>query len=260
MTKVRVGGAILIFLLIFSLIFMSKGTIDYSLVLEGVSLSHPFGCDTLGRDLLGRVSYGLIVSLFISFTGSSLAIILGLILLFLRSKGGLVGTLSFSLTKALRTIPSIILALFLYSIRGARSENVIIAIAFSGASNLAIFLFPLLKGIEKEQYVEAAVALGLKKERIFFKYIILSLLPYIKEEFFLSLVLSIITESSLSFLSCALDPSVPTIGRILAEARAVVLTYPHTVIFPSVVLIALSLSFFLISRGFSELNSPLHRS
>ena len=54
MKKIKIGFLILTLLVVSSLLFMGKGEINTDFSLSLPSLSHPFGFDSLGRDLLER--------------------------------------------------------------------------------------------------------------------------------------------------------------------------------------------------------------
>ncbi len=258
MKKIKIGFLILTLLVVSSLLFMGKGEINTDFSLSLPSLSHPFGFDSLGRDLLERGSYALLVSLSIGLISTSLSLFFAIILLEMRRRGSFLGYLSSSFSRSIKTIPSLVLALFFYSIGLKGGMMVIITLALSSSCSLSLFMYPLVEKTEKEEYILAAKALGLRNTTIYFKYIMPSIWPYLREELSSSIIYNILTESSLSFLCVGLDSSIPTLGRILADGRVVILTYPHVVLFPSLLLVLLVSSIMLINRGFSELNSSLY--
>lgn len=258
MAKLRTGLLIIAFLLVFSLLTASRGVRNMDDYLASPSLEHPFGCDSEGRDLLGRTQYAFLVSFAISTVSSSLGLVLSLLLVFIIRTTPFAGALLHSLVKAIRTIPSVLLGLFLLSFPGNGSLRLIFTLALSASSSMTILLVPLLDNLESEEYIIAERSLGMREGKIFFRHIVPSLMSVIREEFSSTLISSVITESSLSFLGLGLGPSVPTLGRLLAEGRGTALTYPHTVIFPSFVLFIMGLGILLVKAGSAELDTASH--
>lgn len=255
MGKIKLGLFLLLSLLIFSLLFMGNEKIDTTFSLLPPSPSHPFGTDYLGRDLLSISSKGLIFSFLLSFITSCCATIFALLFTFLNSTKYLF-VLSSSLVKTLKVIPSTIFAIFLVSIFGNGAEKIVISLSLVEGASLSVILSSLVKRIKSENYVIAARSTGLRESKIFIKHIIPSLFPYIKENFALNMIRAIISESSLSYLALGVSPTTITLGSILKEGRAVILSSPFVTIFPSLLLLLLTFSIFLISRGISELYSP----
>ncbi len=258
MAKLKTGLLILTLLIVFSLFTAERGEMNMSSYLSSPSVEHPFGCDREGRDLLSRTSSALLVSFSVSLVSTVLGLLAALILVFLIRNVPYLGSLLHSLVKALRTVPAIILGLFLLSFPGNGLFKLIFTLSLSSSSSMTLLLVPLLDSIEGEEYIIAERSLGLGEGEIYLRHIVPSLKGVIMEEFSSTLISSIITESSLSFLGLGLDPSVPTLGRLLTEGRSTALTYPHTIIFPSLVLFLLGFGVLLVNRGLSELDSSSH--
>ena len=260
MAKLKTGIILLLVLLVTALLFMGKGEIDMTHYLEGPSLKHIFGFDSLGRDLFSRSCYGLVISLSVATVSCLLSLVIASGTLLCMRRDGIVRTVTVSVMKAVRTVPSVILALFLLSFSGNGAVKLVLVLSLGGGCTLSLLLEPLLKSVEKEEYITAERSLGITEGRIFFRHILPSLSGVIREHLSSSFITSVLTESSLSFLGLGFDPSVPTLGRILSEGRAFAVTYPHVVVYPALMLLLLGLSVLLIQKGFSELDSSLHRT
>ncbi len=260
MAKLRTGLIVIAILVVFSLLTASKGEMDMGLYLASPVPDHIFGCDSLGRDLLGRCSYGLLVSLTISVISSFIGLMIALVLVFIIKNVPVLGPVVHSLVKALKTLPSIVLALFLLSFPGNGTFRLIFTLSLSASASMTLLFVPLLDSIDGEDYIIAERSLGLGEVKIYKRHIIPSLVYVIREELSSSMISAVITESSISFLGLGLDPSVPTLGRLLSEGRSTALTYPHTVVFPAVMLFLLGVGLLLVNRALSELDTASHRS
>ena len=258
MKKIRVGGAILILLTLLSLLFMGRGEIDSSLRSAPPTLSHILGCDTLGRDLLERIGGGVVVSLSISIFTSLLSVFLALVLVAVAINSEFLSSLLLTAVTAFKSIPTVLVALLLSSLWGGKTSSCIIALTITGTASSLRVLMVEAREIYGEDYMTALDALGIKEGRKRIFHLVPGLFPYAREEWATIMMSAILTESSLSFLGVGIDPSIPSLGSILAEGRPLILTRPHIVIFSSLGLLIIGGAITLISRGLSELDPTSH--
>lgn len=259
MNKVRLGSFLLLLLLLVSFFFAGTGTIDTTLRAASPSLCHPFGCDSLGRDLLSRVSYGVLVSLGISVSSALLSALLGCLLSILMARDGWVSVFTRTSVNTLKVLPPVVLALFFVSFGGNGAGKVILALSLTSGANIARTLSPKIRMLLGEEFVVALEATGIKRSRIWLRHILPMVYPYLREQAASILLTAILTESSLSYFGLGVKKMTPTLGAILSEGRTLVLSSPHVVFFPSLVLVLLGASALLVSRGLSELDSTSHR-
>lgn len=258
MARLKTGLILLSALLFIGLVFMDAGEIDMEKYLMPPEMEHIFGYDSLGRDLFSRSMYGLVVSFSISLLGSILSMVISLLIVFIARKDGILGTLVYSFSKAVRTVPSVVLGLFLFSFPGNALFKLLLVLSLSSGAATAIFMLPLIKKTGREDYITAERSLGIRERRIYLSHIVPSLFPLLMEQFTRNMISMIITESSLSFLGLGLDPGIPTLGRLLSEGRSLLLSHPYVVLFPSLLFVFLSLSLMLTASGLRELDSSLH--
>src|SRR5262245_61778869 len=94
--------------------------------MRGGSLDTPLGTDCLGRDVLSRLMYGARISLVVALTGTLVAGALGTLLGVLA---GYMGTwwdqIIMRITDAWLTLPSLVFAILLASVRGPGLWNVV---------------------------------------------------------------------------------------------------------------------------------------
>jgi len=110
------GAVILILLFVYAfgggLIFTAERAnfTDTSARLQGPSAAHPFGTDTVGRDVLARTIQGGRISLMIGLMAAVLEIVIGVVVGAVAGYyGGVVDSLLMRLTEAMLIIPSLFL-------------------------------------------------------------------------------------------------------------------------------------------------------
>ena len=111
---------------------------DYGSMLEAPSLTHPFGTDQLGRDLLSRILYGgqtsLLIAYLVTLIISSVGILLGVVS---GQAGGMTDSIIMRLTDVLMAFPGNIFILALVAVMGTGLQNLIIAMCFTGWTKYA---------------------------------------------------------------------------------------------------------------------------
>lgn len=110
------------------------------------------------------------------------------------------------------------------------------------------------------QYIEAARAYGASNTRIIFRYLIPRMIPALLPRLILGIPLFVFLEASLALLGIA-DPTLPTWGKILAEARvALYMGHHHWVLEPAFMLLITGLSFSMLGYALDRVFNPKLRS
>lgn len=238
---------IVLFILLISFFCVNAGlgTIDQDAALSRLSFSHPFGTDTFGRDLLERVSLGALISIALSFFITVISTALGVLLAFLMASNAATSAVSFTISGIMKSLSSILLALFLSSIFGPGFLVLIVSISLSHIPNIAQTAYSRILVIKKEDFILYSKTLGMNRAEIAVFHII----PHLKDEVLqqsLSIFSSsILTEASLSFLGAGIPITYPSLGSIMADGRALIISSPHLIIIPSIVLFIISLLLYL---------------
>jgi peptide/nickel transport system permease protein len=273
--SVRIGGVVLLLLVLIAICAPVLGTVDPSLFdaasrdllpgekgeimnLDGDTLEHTFlmGSDSFGRDIYSRVIYGtqvsLIVGLFTAIVSLAFGIVFGLIAGYIRWLDGIL----MRVMDGLMAIPAILIAIALVAMWRGSLSTVIIAIAIPEIPRVTRLVRSLVLSIREEPYVEAAVSLGTPTWKIMLRHILPNTVaPLIVQGTFIC-ASGILVEAILSFLGVGLPPDIPTWGNVMAEGRAQFNEYPHNIFFPGVFLAITVLAVNILGDGLRDTLDP----
>ena len=274
-TSVRVGGVVMVLLLLIALAAPWLGTVDPSLfdpasrdltpgqageitTLEGEQLKHRFlmGSDSFGRDIYSRVIYGTRVSLIVGVATAvvalSIGILFGLVAGFMRRVDGIL----MRVMDGLMAIPAILIAIALVALWRGSLLTVVVAIAIPEIPRVTRLVRSLVLTIREEPYVEAAVSLGTPTWKIMWRHILPNTMaPLIVQGTFIC-ASGILVEAILSFLGVGLPPDIPTWGNVMAEGRAQFNEYPHNIFFPGIFLAVTVLAVNILGDGLRDTLDP----
>jgi peptide/nickel transport system permease protein len=191
---------------------------------RGPSLAHPFGeTGGLQRDVLTLVLNGARTSLLIGFSSMAIGVIIGTLVGSIAGFiGGFVDNLLMRVVDVMLSLPILFVILVVANfLGGGKGSPLLIIIIFGvfswmGVSRLVRSLF---LSIREREFVEAARAVGVRDRRIIFRHILPNALSPIVVAASLIVGANIISEAFVSFLGFGVDPTSPTWGNILANAR-----------------------------------------
>lgn len=243
-----VGGAIILVMVVTALLAdviapHDPFTISQQLQFQPPSLTHWFGTDEFGRDLLTRMIYGARIALFIglvsAFIGATGGAILGVISAYL---GGKVDLIMQRVMDVMLAFPLLILALAIVSILGRSIPNVVLAIAIPIIPRTTRIVRSNALAIKENMYVEAARAVGGSHPRVMLRHI----LPNVMAPYLIMLTAqfgnAILVEASLSFLGLGTAEPTPSWGLMLSGGAPLYAEKaPWVAIFPG---LAISLAVF----------------
>jgi peptide/nickel transport system permease protein len=257
--RLAVAGLVLIALLtlmaVFAPILAPYDPIkqDYGALTQAPSLSHLFGTDNLGRDVLTRTIYGARVSLSAGVIAVGLATLAGLVLGLLAGFfGGWLDELIMRVVDAMLAFPFLVLAITLAAVLGPNLQNAMLAIAVVSAPVFARLARGQVLSERERDYVQAAHALGSSDARIILRHLLPNIAGPIIIQASLSIAGAILAESSLSFLGLGVQPPTPSWGEMLNTARGYLRDAPWTAIAPGSLIFISVLAFNLLGDGLRD--------
>jgi peptide/nickel transport system permease protein len=230
---------------------------ELPLRLAGPTLTHPFGLDELGRDILARVLAGARISFAVGLAVVSVSATVGTLLGAVAGYfGGAIDDLISRVIDILLAFPGLLLAIALVAVLGPSLGNVLLALTVIGWVGYARLVRGQVLRAREFEYVQAARALGAGTARLLWRHVIPSAIPAVVVQATLGMAGAIIGEAALSFLGLGVQPPTPSWGTMLNGGRAHLLDAPHLTIFPGVAIALLVLGFNFVGDGLRDLADP----
>lgn len=226
-------------------------------LLERPSLWHPFGTDSLGRDVLSRSIYGTKIALIYAFGASGLALVIGVVLGAIAGYyGGLIDDTLSRIFEIFLMLPAFFLIILVVAIYGAKVTHATIIIAVTmWPSNARITRAQVLT-LRTRAYVEAATISGVGTIRILLRHILPNgIQPVIVNTAF-QMATAVLLEASLAFLGLS-DPNAISWGGILWDAQSNWTSW--WLIIPGGLITLLCLGFSLLADGINYAFNPRFR-
>ncbi len=227
---------------------------------EKGDLSHPLGTDNLGRDILSRIIYGSRVSLTVGFCGVLIACGLGLVTgLISGYAGGRTDNYIMAGVNLILAMPYLVFVVFIAAILGRSLLNVILIFGFT---DIPIFV-RITRGevlrMRESGFVESALSLGAKRNRILFDHILPNLIGPLLTIATFEMSAMIFYEAGLGFLGLSVPPSVPSWGNMLATGRKYLTIYPWIATFPGLAIVFTGLGMNLLGDWLRDVLDPRMR-
>jgi peptide/nickel transport system permease protein len=233
-------------------------TVEVQRVLGAPDLSHPFGSDVLGRDVLSRVLYGLRVSLLVSIAAVAGSMIVAVPLGLVAGYFGRRADTAISRTLDMILIfPAMLLAVTFIAILGPGSVIAAIAIAVIYLPILARVMRTSTLVVSRHEYVAGSRARGASHLRVLVTHVAPNALgPVIVQASVLS-AFALQLEAGLSFLGLGTQPPTPSLGGMLADGRDVLSQAPWVEFFPGLAIAIAVLAFTFLGEGLRRAFDPL---
>ncbi|MEA5019239.1 MAG: ABC transporter permease [Gordonibacter sp.] len=231
---------------------------DFSIKNLPPSISHPFGTDWMGRDMLLRTLAGLSTSVLVGLLAAGVSSIIALILGAAAALGGKkVDAAVTWLIDLTMGVPHIVLLILISFALGKGFWGVTIGVAVTHWPSLARVVRAEILQCKQSTFVAAARKLGRSPLRIATQHMV----PYVLPQFIVGLILlfphAILHEAAITFLGFGLPPEQPAIGVILSESMAYLSAGMWWLaVFPGLALVATVLLFDVAGSNLRKLVDP----
>lgn len=230
---------------------------DAKIRLDTPTLSHPFGTDQFGRDILSRIIVGTRNIFLLGGLGTLLALAIGTAIgLVSGYVGGTIDEVVMRLLDVLLSFPSLLLALVLLSTVGPSNFNLVLVVAIVYVPMVARVVRSMVLDLKSKEFVEAARVRGERKSYVLFREILPNSLPPLLVEASMRFSYSIFLVASLGFLGLGVQPPSPDWGLQINEARGFFAIAPWVLLFPACTIAVLVVSTNLMSDGLRQVMLP----
>lgn len=223
----------------------SYETQDLEYGAQAPSAEHWLGTDRLGRDLLSRLMYGGRISLMVGFVATAVSLLVGV--LYGATAGYFGGRLDSFMMRVVDIMYAMPFTIFVIILMVFFGKNIILLFLAIGAVEwltMARIVRGQVRSLKEKEFIEAAVAMGLRSRRIVTRHLIPNALGPIIVYATLTIPNVMLLEAFLSFLGLGVQPPMSSWGLLIRDGQEQMEEFPWLLIFPS---IALSLTLFSLN-------------
>ena len=225
------------------------------------SLGHPFGTDSLGRDVFARILFGARTSLTFGIMVVVIAVGIGAPLGALAGYfGGWVDEVIMRVTDVFLAFPPLLLAIAIASALGPNFINAILAIALTWWPWYTRLVRAQSLSLRERAFIEAAHGIGVNDLTIIRRHILPNVLTPVLVQATLDIGTAILTAAGLSFIGLGTQPPTADWGVMINIGRLFVLGGRWWIAtFSGLAIFLTALAFNLLGDGVRDAADPRTR-
>ena len=257
------AGGLLTAIVVFAALFaevvapFSPYDLDVDTMLQGPNAVHWLGTDEVGRDVLSRAIFAARISIVVALVAVGVGLIGGTVIGIVAAYfGGWIDLALMRLMELLFSFPAILLAVILLASLGTNILNAMLAIGIIFIPGFSRLARAATNGVLRQQYIEAARAIGMSDARILMREILPNVMTPLLVEAAVAFAYAVLLESALSFLGLGAQPPEPSWGNMLNTGRGFMAQAPWLGIVPGMAMFLCVLGFNLVGDGLRDAFDP----
>ena len=224
----------------------------------GSGLTFWLGTDDQGRDMVSAILYGLRISLGVGAMSTLVALAIGLAVgLISAYAGGWLDNLIMRLVDLQLSFPSILIALVLLAVVGQGVDKIVIALIAVQWAYYARTVRGAALVEKRKEYVDAARVMAFGNARIVFRHILPNVLPPLIVVATVQVAHAIALEATLSFLGLGMPITEPSLGLLISNGFAHLLSGRYWIsFFPGIALLLTIVAINLVGDRLRDVLNP----
>jgi len=216
------------------------------------------GTDEQGRDMLSAILYGLRISVGVGVVSTVLALALGAAIgLAAGYAGGWIDATIMRIVDLQLSFPSVLIALVLLAVLGQGVDKIVIALVTVQWAYYARTVRSSALVEKRKEYVDAAHCLAYGPLRILYRHILPNCLPPLIVVATVQVAHAIALEATLSFLGLGMPITSPSLGLLIANGYAHLLSGKYWMsFFPGVALLITIVAINLVGDHLRDVLNP----